>query len=113
MAGAGDGDRRWFSACAGGCPWCFTCQLLSTEWEKGEIPAWALRAGVHFSSGVEGNTFGEGWIRARDTVRLSWLGQHARLGEMGTKVRSQESPLRVPDQEGHRKDPRACSQKAL
>lgn len=58
---------------------------------------WLARA--HFFSGVGENTYGEERTRARDTVKLSWLGQHARLGEVGTKGPSKETPMRVPDQD--------------
>lgn len=111
MAGAGDGARSWFSACAGGSPWaspasCFLPGLLSTGWQEGETPAWALRAGAGgvagtssiFLRGGRKHLWG-GVDKGQGHSQTLLVGHHAQLGEVGTQVPSKETLMRAPDQD--------------
>lgn len=110
MAGAGDGARSWFSACAGGCPWCFTGQLLPPgaadyRVEEGETLAWVPRAGAGgvagtssvFLRGGRKHLWG-GVDKGQGHSQTLLVGHHAHLGEVGTKVPAKETPMRAPDQ---------------
>lgn len=62
---------------------------------------WVWLGSVRFFLGMEENIYGEEWTRARDTVKLSWLGLEADMPSLvgGHKATVEGNTVEAPDQD--------------
>lgn len=62
---------------------------------------WGVAGQFRFFLGMEENIYGEKWTRARDTVKLSWLGLEADMPSLvgGHKATVEGNTVEAPDQD--------------